>query len=218
MRPVLAFLTLSLLCYFSNVSFGQEKKLKLSLEYMAATTKISEGSIRNQNKYGQSITVHAEYPVAQDARLRLGFGLLEVGEKVLGEPNSDFRFIEETYTHSYIYVPVGLKLLSGNYFIIPELGLGFNRSNRVDTYQVTFEEEVEDEEIIEFSNDVILTEGSFNTFTFPIALTVGIIIPIKQDIGVSISARIFTSTNSIVKDISRKNRYSGAGLVAGIHF
>ena len=218
MRPVLAFLTLSLLCNFSIVSFGQEKKLKLSLEYMAATTKISEGSIRNQNKYGQSATFHAEYPVAQDARLRVGIGLLEVGEKVLGQPNSDFRFIEETYTHSYIYVPIGLKLMSGNYFIIPELGLGFNRNNRVDTYQITFEEEVEDEEIIEFSNDIILTEGSFNAVTIPIALTVGIFIPIKQVIGVSISARIFTSTNSIVTDISRRNRYSGAGLVVGIHF
>lgn len=218
MRLILAILTFSLMCDLSTQLFGQEKKLKLSLEYMAATSKISEGGIRNQNKYGQSITLHAEYPVAQDARLRLGIGILEVGEKVLAEPNPDFRFIEETFTHSYIYVPVGLKLLSGNYFIIPEVGLGFNRSNRVDTYQITFEEKVEDEEIIEFSNDIILTEGLFNHITIPISLTVGIFIPIKQDIGASISARIFTSTNSIVKDISRKNRYSGAGLVIGFHF
>lgn len=218
MRLVFEFLAVALLCTHTVELFGQEKKLKLSLEYMAATTKISEGGIRNQNKYGQSITFHAEYPVAQDARLRVGIGLLEVGEKILGEPNPDFRFIEETFTHSYIYIPVGLKLVSGNYFIIPEIGFAINRSNRVDTYQITFAEEEEEEEIFESSNDIVLIEGSFNSVTIPLALTVGVFIPIKQDIGVSLSARIFTSTTSIVKDISRKNRYSGAGLVVGFHF
>jgi len=233
MKPFLALLFISLIWGFTPDSYAQqaysdyeiesdtiypEKKLKLSLEYMGATTKISEGGIRSQDVYGQSGALHVEYPVAQDVRIRVGVGLLQVGEKILAEPNLEFRFIEETYTHTYVYVPVGLRLISGNYFIIPEIGFAFNRSNRIDTYQISFLNDEGREEEFRFSSDIQLTEGSFSSLTIPIALSAGVLIPIKQDIGITISAKIFTSTNSIVKDITRKNRYSGAGLVVGLVF
>jgi len=205
-----------LLFGFAAVGLSQEElqsPWKFNIEVMVATSRLREGGLQQQNKFGFSAELHAEYALSNDISLTAGIGYLNIGEKIIGNATVDIRYEETTYEHTYIYFPVGAKLWSGNYFVYPTIGMALNQDNTLKRFQETFD----DKEIV-FEGPIVLTEGSFNRWTYPFSLSFGTLIPLYPDFAISLSAKVFTSLNPVTKGISRNNRYSGFGISAGVHF
>ena len=114
------------------------------------------------------------------------------------------------YSYNYVFVPLGAKISFGDFYVLPEIGLGIKISSITKT-KSTFDNG--DTEVDSRGNT--LFSGEYNTFSIPFSLSIG-----KEFLigSVSFSAGLkgYYGINQIVKNVPRSNHYFGLGLIFGV--
>lgn len=187
---------------------SQDGKFALGAEFSTNWSRLSNGVIGEKFKQSAHFFVRIEYQSKSRFSPTIGIGYLNTGEQEEVELGGQLGIEKIKFQHNYNYVviPIGVNINIGNYYVFPEIGIGFNTSNkmRLKTFLTNGdnESEIEDER---------LNVGEFNKITYPIFLTIGRSFKVEKSI-ISLGIKAYYGLNQVVKDVPRDNHYYGLGF------
>lgn len=198
----------------SQTLFSQEnKKFGLTIEYSPNYSRLTNEVVNERFKLSHNALLRMSYNSVGKIKPTIGLGFLNTGELERSELGGQLGIesIKFIHNYNYLYIPIGAKINLGQFFVLPEIGLGINISNK--TKQITkftngqTEKETRDEQP---------NSGKFNNLTIPIALSVGTDF---QMAGKSFSTGMkgYYGLNQVVKDVPRDNHYFGIGLLIAMN-
>jgi len=198
----------------SSLLFSQEKKFGLTIEYAPNYSKLTnEGLIDEKFKLSHNALVRISANTDGNLKPTIGLGFLNIGDVVTSPIGGQLGIESIKYidNHNYIYIPVGAKINFGTLFLLPELGIGVNLSNR--TTQITRYTNGETEKE---SRDQQLYGGKFNKISIPMFLSFGTDFMVgKQSFSTGLKA--YYGLNQVVRNVPRKNHYFGFGLILAMN-
>ncbi len=192
----------------------QGNKTSLAFEYSPNFSKVTNASILLNQKYKLShhALLRLEYDSGGKIVPTIGLGFFNTGEsfktEIRGE--SDLDKVKTIDSHNYVFIPLGAKISFGNFFVLPEIGLGIKISSTTKTIN-TFDN---GETSVESSDNTLLS-GEYNKFSIPFSLSIG-----KEFIIGSLTCSAgfkgYYGINEVVKNVPRSNHYFGLGVLLGV--
>lgn len=213
---------LSFLIPVVTAAQASKDSIKISAEYGAFSTQITNQPMTARSKFGQTITVRAHIPVNKELQITAGLGYLESGERVSITNDPIYIRVEEAYTSRFLNIPIGVYLPSEDFYFHPEIFFLYNFSNRerIEFTEFIAGENPEQDRVEDFltTGPTMLDEGTFNQLSIGFALSAGVRIPILEKYEVNIGVRYFLGLSQLVSDTSRDYRHSGIGLTTAFIF
>jgi len=206
------------LLFLALQSFSQSNKFTFGFEVSPNFTNIDRNSLYAlwYPEYGFrpafNMDIKAEYQASKHLVITAGVGYLTTREFVILDTNlQDIERIESDRFHSYVFLPAGVKYYFGDFFISPEIGIGWNTAN---TTKTTYRR----------SNGYSSSKGDdinnlykVNAVTYPIFFSFGNDIDMKS-YSISLGVKAYYSLNSVGNDDSNYGHYYGFGVLAGVSF
>jgi len=217
MKPT--FLAFFVLALCSHVS-GQMDKFTFGLEYSPNFTSVtqpygsqltnSEGAFR----FANNLFLKGGYKLMNNLYATGAIGLLGTREFLTLDFGGQMEInkVESNRFHSYVVAPIGFTYYLGSFYISPEVGIGWNVSNRIKSHwYYTDGSELESEYIDKDNIDNI------NETTYPLFLSVGNEIRMKS-YTILLGVKGYYSLNSFGQRASNAGHYYGFGVVTGVRF
>lgn len=210
------FIALITLAFLGHLS-GQDNKFYLSLEYSPNMTAVSaryttpdDGTFR----FASNIFAKAGYRLTGNLYANAGIGYLTSKEFVSVDYGSNFDIsrIEQLRINGYVVTPVGFTYYMGSFFVNPEIGIGWNVSNKFNNAiyypdgSVTGSKGVDEQNI-----------NGVNNITYPIFLTIGDEIRFNTW-SVLLGLKGYYGLNEIGGRPTYPRHYYGFGIIAGVKF
>ena len=203
--------TIALLSF--QILFSQENKFALTIEYSPNFSKITDEIVDESGKLSHNALLRLEYQTKSIVNPTIGIGILNTGEQVkirffggqLGI--NEIKFI---HNYNYVFVPIGVNINFGRFYILPEIGIGLNISNK--TKEVRLLTSGEKEITVQ---DAQLNSGEFNDITVPFMFSYGNYFKIKNKLLV-VGFKGYYGLNQLVKKVPRSNHYYGFGINLGL--
>jgi len=142
----------------------------------------------------------------------LGIGFLKTGERstqvfsdIIGAQSITFKDL-----YNYLTLSLGAKIKVRSLYVLPEIGIGINLSNKLRRIIRFSDGDVERETF-----DGALIFGSFNRITVPVAVTIGKEFSVGSQV-LAAGIRSYYGLNRVIRDLPRNGHYFGIGLNLGI--
>lgn len=208
------YLILFLFVSISQTPFSQEnRKFKLTVEYSPNYSKLTDEVVNERFKLSHNALLRINYNTKGNIKPTIGLGFLNTGELESSEIGGQLGIesIKFIHNYNYLYIPIGAKINLGNLYLLPELGIGINLSNK--TKQVT---EFTNGETEKETIDEQLVFDEFTKMSIPLSLSVGTDLEL---FGKSFSTGLkgYYGLNQVVKDVPRNNHYFGIGLILAMN-
>mgnify|MGYP001796942265 CR=1 FL=1 len=119
--------------------------------------------------------------------------------------------IENIHNFNYLYIPIGAKINFFKFYLLPEIGVGINVSNRIKqlrTYPILSEEK--------HLQILPLDSEKFNALTIPVMLSIGTDFKL-DDYSFSTGLKGSYGLNQVAKDPVRNDHYVGIGLILAMN-
>jgi len=161
-----------------------------------------------------NMDVKAGYKLSQRFLLTGGAGYMTTREFVILDLNGQANIdrIESDRFHSYVFLPFGVKYYFGDFFISPEVGIGWNTANVTEnTFRNT------DGSVSSSKGDDINNLYDVNAVTYPVFFSFGNEIHLKS-YSISLGVKAYYSLNPVGYDDSNYGHYYGVGILAGMIF
>ena len=199
---------------FTLVLTGQNPKFTLSLEYSPNYSKITDNNVNEKVKFSHSIFLKSEFIFKGNIHPTFGIGFLNTGEQESTKGIGELEIEEVIFKHNYNYllIPFGVNLRINNIYINPELGIGYNISNKMMTITKYSEGKVEKK-----SQDEDLYSGKLNSISIPVLLSLGYEFNLGNMSFLS-GIKGYYGINKVVRGISINPHYYGLGLLFGMKF
>ncbi len=198
---------------FQSLFSQDHKKFSLTIEYSPNYSRLTNEVVNERFKLSHNALLRMSYLSNGKIKPTIGLGFLNTGEL----ERSDFggqlgiETIKFVHNYNYLYVPIGAKISLGQFYVLPEIGLGINISNK--TKQIT---EFTNGDIEKETIDIQLIAGEFNNLSIPISLSVGTDFKIASK-SFSTGIKGYYGLNQVVKDVPRDNHYFGIGLIIAMN-
>jgi len=213
-RYLIFFLSILFSISLIQPLWTQGDKTTLTIEYSPNFSKVTNASILlNQTyKLSHNALLRLEYDSGGKIVPTIGLGFFNTGEsnqtKIRGE--SDLDRVKTIENHNYLFIPLGAKISFGDFYVLPEIGLGIKISSTVKTIN-TFDNGETNVE----SRDNTLFSGEYNQFSIPFSLSVGKEFMVGS-LNCSAGVKGYMGINEIVKNVPRNNHYFGLGILLGV--
>jgi len=212
-RKEIKYLILFLLVSTSQILFSQENKFNLTIEYSPNYSGLTNEVVNEKAKLSHNALLRISYNTNGKIKPTIGLGFLNTGESENSEIGGQLGIesIKFIQNYNYLIVPIGIKYTVGKLYVLPELGIGINISNK--TKQIT---EFSNGETEKETRDAGLNSGEFNKLSIPISLSIGTDLEL---FGKSFSTGLkgYYGLNQVVKDVPRNNHYFGIGLILAMN-
>ncbi|MEE9437776.1 MAG: hypothetical protein V3V14_02170 [Saprospiraceae bacterium] len=164
------YLILFILVITSQILFSQENKFSLTVEYSPNYSRLTNQVVNEKFKLSHNALLRISYNTNGKIKPTIGIGFLNTGESESIEIGGQLGIesIKSIHNFNYLYIPIGAKINVGKLYLLPELGIGINISNK--KKQIT---EFTNGETEKETNDEQLNFGEFNKISIPISLSVG---------------------------------------------
>ena len=192
-----------------QLSYAQENKFSLNLEYSPNVSKLTDAVADERYKLSHNALLRIEFNLENNIKPTIGIGFLNTGVVQIFENDAfpaieSFKFIQN---YNYLLVPIGAKIYFGNFYLLPEIGLAINIFNRT-------------KEIIKFTNGETIKEtkyaqsnpGEFNSVSIPLSLSIGKEFNFANK-TFSTGLKGYYGLNNIIRGLPRNNHYYGLGLI-----
>ena len=210
------FFALFTFAFLGHLS-GQDNKLYLSLEYspnMTAVTTSYTTPADGTFRFASNIFAKAGYKLTGNLYANAGIGYLISKEFTSHnfDASSDLERLEQLRIHGYVVVPVGFTYYMGSFFVNPEIGIGWNVSNKM-------------KDVLYYkdgtgSGSSWVDENNFygvNKTTYPLFLTIGDEIRFNSW-SVMIGLKGYYGLNEISGIFHLPRHYYGFGIMTGVKF
>lgn len=203
------FLLIAFLLSNVYTAFGQENKFYLVFEYSPSFSGITDAIVNERSKLSHNALFRLFYDTNGNVKPTIGMGILNVGSETFSDVNGQFGIesVKFVNNHRYLHIPLGMKITFSELFILPEIGLGINLSNK--NTQFTKFSNGETEKI---TRDQQLLSGEFNGLTIPVGLSFGADLKLWTR-PFSIGLKAFYGLNQVLNNVPRNNHYLGVGVV-----
>ncbi len=199
------------LSVYTLVLTGQNSRYAFSLEYSPHCSKITDNFISEKLKISHNIFLKSEYISNGTIHPVFGIGFLNTGEKETSEIRTlDIEEVIIKHHYNYLLFAFGASIKVQGFYLNPELGVGYNISNKMMTITQYSNGKVEKK-----YRDEDLFSGEFNSISFPFLLSLGYEFQIGK-VGLLSGLKGYYGMNKIVDDSPRKGHYYGFGLFLGI--
>jgi hypothetical protein len=204
------YLILILIISYSQSLLSQgNNKFILTIEYSPNYSRLTNEVVNERFKLSHNALLRISYSGNVKFKPTIGLGYLNTGELEKSEIGGQLGIESVKFIHNYnyLYLPLGVKINYGQFYFLPEIGLGINISNKTEQSTKFTNGETEKE-----TKDVQLNSGEFNNFSIPISISMGTDFKLA---GKSFSTGIkgYYGLNRLVKDVPRDNHYFGIGLI-----
>jgi len=197
--------------FLVQILSAQENKFSLSIEYSPNFSKLTDEIVTERYKISHNALIRMEYNTESNIKPTIGLGFMNTGEleksEIVESPGIDnIKFI---HNYNYLIMPIGAKIYLSKIYLLPEICLGYNISNKylkVTNYQSGKKEFVIDDETLYL--------GEFNKISIPVSMTIGKEFKITNK-TFSFGMKGYYGINRVVRDVPRKNHYYGLGIVLG---
>lgn len=207
------YLILFLLVSTSQTLFSQENNFNLTIEYSPNYSRLTNEVVNEKFKLSHNALLRISYNTNGKIKPTFGIGFLNTGESESSEIGGQFGIESVKFIHNYnyLYIPIGAKINLGKLYLLPELGIGLNFSNK--TKQIT---EFTNGETEKETRDEQLVVGEFNKISIPLSLSVGTDLEL---FGKSFSTGLkgYYGLNQVVNDVPRNNHYFGIGIILAMN-
>jgi hypothetical protein len=198
---------------FQSLFSQENKKFGLTIEYSPNYSRLTNEVVNERFKLSHNALLRMSYNADSKIKPTIGLGFLNTGELESSELGGQLGIesIKFIHNYNYLYIPIGAKISFGQFYVIPEIGLGINISNKTKQITKFTNGETEKETRKEQPNSC-----EFNNLSIPISLSVGTDFKLA---GKSFSTGIkgYYGLNQVVKDVPRDNHYFGIGLIIAIN-
>lgn len=212
-------LIMLMILLIGNDSFGQKKKISLSVQYAPNLSKITSKFKFGKYKLSHIGLIEMQYKISNNILPTVGIGFMSTGEtsesiiiRSIGNTS-----IKSKVSYKYMIVPIGVKLKFSSIFIKPAFGFAYYLSNKNKIISI-------DENGVKTKrNEEVETQGevAFNKLTIPVFLTIGKefrLNKLKVETGVKgyygLQPIVINTAANSVK--SKFNKYVGVGLFFAI--
>ena len=212
-RKVKYLVLLFVIGVFQSLFSQDNKKFSLTIEYSPNYSRLTNEVVNERFKLSHNALLRVSYNANGKIKPTIGFGFLNTGELERSDIGGQLGIETISFIHNYnyLYVPIGAKISLGQFYVLPEVGLGVNISNK--TKQIT-----------EFTNGDTKKEtideqpiaGDFNNLSIPISISVGTDFKIASK-SFSTGIKGYYGLNQVVKDVPRENHYFGIGLIIAMN-
>ncbi|MCC6818323.1 MAG: outer membrane beta-barrel protein [Bacteroidia bacterium] len=193
--------------------FSQNNKFGLTIEYSPNYSRLSDEILNEKFKLSHNVLLRLNYKSDSNIKPTLGLGYFNTGElnqTVIGG-TLGIESIKYFHNYNYVYLPLGAKINLGNLYLLPEIGIGINLSNKM-------------KRVIEFTNgktenetiDEHLNSGEFNKLSIPISISAGTDFKFGTK-RFSTGLKGYYGLNRVVEDVPRNNHYYGIGLLVAMN-
>jgi len=198
---------------FQSLFSQENKKFGLTLEYSPNYSRITNEVVNERFKLSHNALLRISYHANGKIKPTIGLGFLNTGELESSELGGQLGIesIKFIHNYNYLYIPIGAKISLGQFYVLPEIGLGINVSKK--TKQIT---EFTNGETEKETREETFNSGKFNNLTIPISISVGTDFQMA-DISFSTGIKGYYGLNQVVKDVPRDNHYFGIGLILAIN-
>jgi len=169
-KNTINYLILILLLSTTLTLHSQENKFNLTVEYSPNISRLTNEVVNEKFKLSHNALLRISYNSNGKIKPTIGLGFLNTGElestQIGGQLGIEsIKFIQN---YNYLIVPIGFKYSMGKLYVLPELGIGINISNK--TKQIT---EFTNGETEKETRDAGLNSGEFNKLSIPISISIG---------------------------------------------
>lgn len=208
-KNTINYLILILLLSTTQTLLSQENKFNLTVEYSPNFSRLTNEVANEKFKLSHNALLRISYNTYGKIKPTIGLGFLNTGELESSQFDGQLGIesIKYIQDYNYIIIPFGFKYNLGKLYVLPEIGIGINISNKT-------------KEITEFTNgdteketrDAELNSGEFSKSSIPVSISIGTNLEL---FGKSFSTGLkgYYGLNQIVKDVPRSNHYFGIGLI-----
>jgi hypothetical protein len=206
---------------FLSLISAQSTKFSFGFELSPNFTNIDRNSLYTTFYYPDygfrpafNMDVKAGYELSQRVVVTGGVGYMTTREFIILDLNgqSNIDRIESDRFHSYVFLPLGVKYYLGDFFLSPELGIGWNTANVTEN---TFRHS--DGSISSSKGDDINNLYDVNEISYPVFFSFGNEIHLKK-YSISLGVKAYYSLNPVGNDDSNYGHYYGIGILAGMIF
>jgi hypothetical protein len=165
-------------------------------------------------RFANNLFLKGGYKLLNNLYGTVGVGILGTREFVTVDFGGQLEIekLESNRFHSYVVAPVGFTYYLGSFYISPEIGMGWNVSNRSKNHwHYTDGSELEVEHNDKNNLDQI------NETTYPIFLSIGNEIRMKS-YSILLGVKGYYSLNSLGQKDINAGHYYGFGVVTGVRF
>ena len=198
---------------FQSLFSQDNKRFGLTIEYSPNYSRITNEVVNERFKLSHNALLRMSYHANGKIKPTIGLGFLNTGELESSELGGQLGIESIKYIHNYnyLYIPIGAKISLGQFYVLPEIGLGINVSKK--TKQIT---EFTNGETEKETREETFNSGKFNNVTIPVSISVGTDFRMA---GISFSTGIkgYYGLNQVVKDVPRDNHYFGIGLILAMN-
>jgi hypothetical protein len=207
------YLILVILVSTSQVLFSQDNKFNLTLEYSPNYSRLTDEVVNEKFKVSHNALLRISYNTDGKIKPTIGLGFLNTGEMESSELGGQLGIesVKFVQNYNYIQIPIGMKFELGKLYLLPEVGIGINLSNK--TKQVT---EFSDGETEKETRGQQLNFGEFNKISIPISLSIGTDFLLGNK-SFSSGIKGYYGLNQVVRDVQRDNHYFGIGLILAMN-
>lgn len=210
----LKYLFTLLLLSLAQTTFSQENKLEITIEYVPNFSRFTYGGDINNFKLSHNATVRISHIAKGKVSPTVGLGFLNTGEiETVDFSNEIFQGQierENIYTSDYLYIPVGAKISFSKIYLLPEIGIGINFSNRIrQISKYPMANNKRNKQIISPDSEAL------NALTIPVLLSIGTDVNIGNH-SFSTGVKGYYGLNPISKSKLRNDHYFGLGLILAI--
>lgn len=191
-----------------------DKKFIWTIEYSPNFSKLTDEFVDEDFKLSHNATFRVGYNTKSSIIPTVGIGFLNTGEKESKNfaSSSGIKKIEFYHSNNYLTIPLGVKINFNKFFILPEVGIAINLSNKF-TQIIEFVNGSKDKK----TKDELLNSGNFNKMSFPFSLSIGKNFTIDNH-SFSAGLKCYYGLNKVISEVPRNNHYYGVGMVLALNF
>jgi len=198
--------------FLVQFAYAQERNFSFAIEYGPNASKLSNELVSEHWKLSHAVMLRLTHQNASKVKPTIGLGYMNTGYITKSDIGGQLGIEKVSLfsNYNYLFTTLGVKLEVQKYFLLPEIGLGVNLSNKT-REAITFS----DGSTSSSTNDTQLNFGEFNKITVPASLSIGRQLSIGNKVF-SLGLRAYYGITQIVKNVERDNHYLGLGLMMGM--
>jgi len=199
--------------YCKGLIAQSNTKFNFTIEYSPNYSRLTNEVVNESFKLSHNVLIRLSYNLNSNIKPTFGLGFLNTGELESAQIGGQLGIeaVKSIQNYNYLYMPIGAKIDVGYFYLLPEIGVGFNITNK--TTQII---EYSDGSTQKETRDAGLNSGEFNKLSIPFSISIGKDFKLSN-ISLSTGLKVYYGINQVVKDVPRNNHYFGGGLILAIN-
>lgn len=190
---------------------SQDRKFSLFIEYSPNMSKLTDEVVDEKFKLSHNAVFRITKYLDGKTMPTMGVGFYNTGEMIISDDlrttTPEIDEIKYIANYNYVLLTAGIKQVLGKYYVLPELGVGLNLSNR--TKQIT---KYADGRVVKENRESEIFGREFSNVVFPLFVGIGREFKLGN-LDFSTGIKGYYNINSTVASSSRANHHYGLGIL-----